>query len=223
VIRVLVVDDHPVVLAALVRLLEVDQDIEVVGSAADGELAVRLDAELAVDVVLMDLAMPGIGGIEATRRIVGARPDARVVLLSASCTPELVLAALDAHAIGYLLKEAEPWQLVAGVRAAAAGGSPMDPEAASILVEERAARKAAMHLRPRELEVLRLVAAGLLNKQIARSMGISEKTVKAHLGHVYEQLGVTGRSAAVRWAQQHQLLGAVIDPDDPDQGADRWS
>jgi DNA-binding NarL/FixJ family response regulator len=210
VIRVLVVDDHPVVLAALVRLLDAEQDIEVVGSAADGELAVRLDAELAVDVVLMDLAMPGIGGIEATRRIVGARPGARVVLLSASCTPELVLAAFDAHAIGYLLKEAEPWQLVAGVRTAASGGSPVGPEAASILVEERAARQDAVHLRPRELEVLRLVATGLLNKQIARSMGISEKTVKAHLGHVYEQLGVTRRSDAVRWAQQHQLFG----PDD---------
>ena len=214
-IRLLVVDDHPVVLAGLVRLFDDDDHIEVVRAAADGESAVRLDALLATDVVLMDLAMPGIGGIEATRRIVNGRPEARVVIVAGSCTLESVLGAFDAGSIGYLLKDAEPWQLVAGVHAAADGGSPLDPEAAAILLQERAARQGAVHLRPRELEVLRLVSAGLLNKQIARALGISEKTVKAHLGHVYQQLGVTRRTDAVLWARTHEMLGS----DDPDEDA----
>ena len=213
-IRVIVVDDHPVVLAGLVRVLAADADIEVIGSAADGEAAVRLEAELEADVVLMDLVMPGISGIEATRRIVAARPGARVVIVSGSCTPESVLGALDAGSVGYLIKDAEPWQLVAGAHAAARGGCPMDPHATAILLEERAARQRAVHLRPRELEVLNLVAMGLLNKQIARAMGISEKTVKAHLGHVFEQLGVTRRTDAVLWAREHEML----DPEGLDDG-----
>jgi len=213
VIRVIVADDHRVVLAGLARVLDAHAEIEVVGSAVDGESALRLDAELAADVILMDLVMPGIGGIEATRQIVSARPDARVVIVSGACTPESVLGAFDAGSIGYLLKDAEPWQLVEGVHAAARGASPLDPDAAAILLEERAARQRAVHLRPRELEVLNLVSRGLLNKQIARSMGISEKTVKVHLGHVYEQLGVKGRAEAVLWARQHELL-AVEGPED---------
>lgn len=215
-IRVMVVDDHPVVLAGLVRLLDADEQIEVVGSAPDGESAVHMDASLTSDVIFMDVGMPGIGGIEATRRIVIARPDARVVIVAATCAPEVVLGAFDAGSIGYLLKDAEPRSLVAGAHAAAGGGSPMDPEAAAILVRERADRQRAVHLSPRELDVIRLVSTGLLNKQIARTMGISEKTVKAHLGHVYERLGVAHRTDAVLWARQHDLL----DPDDPDREAE---
>lgn len=215
-IRVVVVDDHPVVLDGFVRLLEADDEIEVVGSASDGSAAVLLDADLEPDVVLMDLVMHGIDGIEATRAITTVRPAARVVMMSGSCEPASVLGAFDAGAIGYLLKDEEPWQVVAGVRAAAAGGAPLDPDAGAILLEERRARQEAVHLSPRELEVLRLASTGLLNKQIAREIGISEKTVKAHLGHVYERLGVTGRSGAVTWAQEHAVLDreapAVDDP-----------
>jgi DNA-binding NarL/FixJ family response regulator len=212
---VLVVDDHPVVRAGLARLLEAEPELEIVGTAADGTAAVRLDASLSPDVVFMDVVMPVMGGIEATRRIVAARPGARVVVVAASCAPEVVLEAFDAGALGYLQKDADPAELVAGAHAAARGGSPVDPEAAAVLVRARAERQQRIHLRPRELEVLHLVSAGLLNKQIARALGISEKTVKAHLGHVYERIGVRHRAEAVLWAREHDLDGPRSGEADP--------
>jgi DNA-binding NarL/FixJ family response regulator len=205
VIRVLLVDDHVVVRAGLEELLHTTGEIEVVGAAADGAEAVRLVAERAPDVVLMDLEMPGVDGIEATRRVLAAGSDAAVVILTSFSDRERILQALDAGAVGYLLKDAEPHELVSAIRAAARGESPLAPKAASAVLGARRERAPAAELTEREREVLALVGAGLQNKEIARRLGISEKTVKAHLTSVFRQLGVYDRTQAALWAQRHGL------------------
>jgi DNA-binding NarL/FixJ family response regulator len=204
VIRVLLVDDHSLVRAGLERLLATADDIEVVGGAADGAEAVELARRLKPDVVLMDLSMPNVDGIAATRELVGEHADLQVVVLTSLSDRERILAALDAGAVGYLLKDAEPEELVAGVRAAARGESPLAPKAARALLTARAQRERA-ELSERELEVLRCVAGGMPNKLIARELGISEKTVKAHLTRVFQQLGVTDRTQAALWAREHGI------------------
>lgn len=204
-IRVLLVDDHVMVRVGLERLLEQTDDIEVVGIAGDGESAVVLDADLRPDVVLMDLSMPGIGGIEATRRMNAARPDARVVMLTAHAERAGIIAALDAGAIGYLVKDAEPQILIDGVRAASEGESPLDGRAARVVLDARAA-STRPHLTARESDVLRLVAEGLANKAIARRLQISEKTVKAHLTRVFAVIGVSDRTQAALWARDNLAL-----------------
>jgi DNA-binding NarL/FixJ family response regulator len=205
VIRVVIADDHAVVRAGLEELLRSTEGIEVVGAAADGDEAVRLAREQAPDVILMDLVMPGVDGIEATRRLVAANNEAAVVVLTSFSDRERILQALDAGAIGYVLKDAEPHELVAAIHAAARGESPLDPKAASAVLGARRERAPAEALTEREREVLALVGAGLQNKQIALRLGISEKTVKAHLTSVFRQLGVYDRTQAALWAQRHGL------------------
>jgi DNA-binding NarL/FixJ family response regulator len=204
VIRVLLVEDHALVRAGLERLLATVEDLEVVGGAADGAEAIRLATELRPDVVLMDLSMPNVDGIEATRAIAATVPEAQVVVLTSLGDREHVLAALDAGAVGYLLKDAEPDELIAGIRSAARGESPLAPKAARTVLTARAERDRP-ELSEREREVLRCVAEGMPNKVIARELGISEKTVKTHLTRVFQQIGVTDRTQAALWARENAL------------------
>lgn len=201
-IRILLVDDHALVRAGLAQLLAAHDDLEVVGQAADGAAGAELAEALQPDVALVDLAMPVVDGIETTRRIRESAPAARVVILTAFSDRQQILGALDAGAIGYLMKDTGPDALVAGVRAAARGEAPLDPRAQRILATRGTAEDGST-LTPREREVLRNVAAGLPNKQIARALGISEKTVKAHLTKVFEAIGVTDRTAAALWAHRN--------------------
>jgi DNA-binding NarL/FixJ family response regulator len=203
VIRVLVVDDHVVVRGGLEQLLATADDIELAGTAANGEEAVAQVDALAPDVVLMDLSMPVLDGIEATRLIMKAHPDMHVVALTSFSDNRRILDALRAGATGYVLKHAEPDELLGAIRAAHAGGSPLDPKAARVLLDAQRVLRPAQELSSREEEVLRLVAAGLANKQIARKLGISERTVKAHLTNVFQRLGVTDRTQAALWAREH--------------------
>ena len=205
-IRLLLAEDHPVVRAGLEKLLGGVADIEVVGAAADGQQAVELADRLRPDVVLMDLSMPVLDGAEATRRIVAAHDGAvHVVVLTSLSDRNEILDAIDAGASGYLLKDAEPDELVRGIRAAARGESPLTPRVAREVLTARAARPE-VELSPREREVVTLLANGLANKQIAFRLGISEKTVKTHLTNVFQRIGVTDRTQAALWAQRHGLV-----------------
>ena len=204
-IRVLLADDHDVVRRGLSALLEGAEDISVVGAAADGSEAVTLSRQHTPDVVLMDLSMPGVDGVEATRQVVAERPGAKVVILTSFSDRDRILDALDAGAVGYLLKDAEPDELLRGVRAAARGESPLAPKAAQAVLEARAESRPTADLTGREREVLELLAEGLANKQIARRLGIAEKTVKAHLTSVFQRIGVTDRTQAALWARRQGL------------------
>jgi DNA-binding NarL/FixJ family response regulator len=206
VIRVVVVEDHPLVRAGLEQLLGGIDHVDLVGSAASGDEALELAPAALPDVVLMDLEMPGMDGIEATMRMRERAPDANVVVLTAFSDRERILDAVDAGAVGYLLKDAEPGELVRGIEAAARGESPLSPRAAQALVAARAER--APELTPREREVLGLLAEGLPNKLIARRLAISEKTVKAHLTSVFQSIGVTDRTQAALWARRHGVRGS---------------
>jgi DNA-binding NarL/FixJ family response regulator len=204
-IRVAIVDDHAVVRGGLEQLLAAEPDIEVVGTAGDGEEAHALVASVAPDVFLMDLSMPGVDGIEATRRILADAPQTHIVVLTSFADRQRILDALHAGASGYILKDADPREVSAAVRAAAEGNSPLDPKAARVLLDARRGGgvNAAQQLTAREVEVLRLVGEGMANKQIARRLGIAERTVKAHLTSVFQTLGVADRTQAALWAQQH--------------------
>jgi len=202
-VRVLVVDDHALVRSGLSQLLDAAPGIEVVASVASGREAIDRVAELTPDVVLMDVSMPVMDGIAATRELLRTRPATRVVMLTSYAEDETVLGAIDAGAIGYLLKDAEPDEIVRGVRAAARGEAPLAPRAARVVLSNRGrAGQAEEPLTPREEEVLALVGEGLANKQIARRLGISEKTVKAHLTSVFQRIGVQSRTEAALWAHQ---------------------
>ncbi len=203
-IRLLLADDHAVVRDALRQLLDQVDDLDVVAAAGDGEEAASLAARHMPDVVLMDLEMPRLTGAEATRRIVAERPQTRVVILTSFSDRERILDALDAGAVGYLLKDAEPDELVRGIRAAARGESPLAPRAATAVLQARAARPSAPELTQREAEVLELLGDGLPNKLIARRLGISEKTVKAHVTRIFHALGVTDRTQAALWVQRRR-------------------
>jgi DNA-binding NarL/FixJ family response regulator len=206
VIRVLVADDHAVVRTGLSQLVGTFEGVELVGAAANGEEAVTLVAERAPDVVLMDLEMPVLDGIEATSRIREAQPEVAVVILTSFSDRERILGALDAGAVGYLLKDAEPDELARAIQAAARGESPLDPKAAQALLGARhATTTAGDALSGREREVLVLVAEGHPNKVIAQRLSISEKTVKAHLTSVFRQIGVTDRTQAALWAERNGL------------------
>jgi DNA-binding NarL/FixJ family response regulator len=208
-IRVLLVDDHKLVRAGLASLLEASDDIRVVGSAADGQEALELAAGTAPDVVLMDLSMPRMGGVEATRRLLAVHPGLQVVVLTSFSDQEQVHDAVDAGAVGYLLKDADPADLVEGVRAAAAGQSPLDPKVARTLLTRRSGAAPQDQLSDREREVLALVAGGLANKQIARRLGITDRTVKAHLTSIFQRIGVTDRTQAALWAERNGLSGGA--------------
>jgi DNA-binding NarL/FixJ family response regulator len=210
VITVVLADDHALVRRGLENLLGADPDIEVVGTASDGLEAVRVVAEKNPDVVLMDLQMPELDGVEATRTIVSeatAEKQPQVVVLTSFSDTERIVAAIDAGAVGYLLKDTEPEDLLEGVRAAARGESPLHPRAARQLLTARNKQPptTTVDLTPRENEVLGLVRQGLANKQIARRLGISERTVKAHLTSTFQRIGVTDRTQAALWAERHGI------------------
>ncbi|MGI9015594.1 MAG: response regulator [Euzebya sp.] len=201
-IRVLIVDDHAVVRTGLAQLIDGWPDIELVGTAADGAQGVEQAHELQPDVVLMDLAMPVMDGIQATTAIRAATPATRVVVLTSMGAREQITQALDAGADGYLFKHAEPEEIARAIRTAVQGGAVLDPKAARAMLDHRSGATPQSHpLSQRETEVLRLVAQGLANKQIARRLGIAERTVKAHLTNVFARLGVSDRTQAALWAQ----------------------
>jgi DNA-binding NarL/FixJ family response regulator len=195
-IRVLVVDDHRLVRAGLITLLEA------AGEAADGRQALEAARAVAPDVVLMDLSMPVLDGVAATRLLLEERPQARVVALTSFSDRQRVNDELAAGAIGYLLKDSRPDELLAAVRSAAEGHAPLDPRVAGALLPGREPPAADL-LSEREKQVLRLAAAGLANKQIARRLGISESTVKVHIGNIFRQIGVRDRTSAALWAREH--------------------
>ncbi len=200
-IRILLADDHAVVRAGLRSMLG---DFEIVGEATDGEEAVKLAIELAPNVVLMDLSMPKLDGFGATRRIKLAKPEVHVVVLTTFETEADVTRAVDAGAIAYLLKDAPKDTIVQAVRAAASGQSTLAPQAAAHLMNKGKTDSTA--LTRRELDVLERVAKGATNGEIAKALRISEATVKTHLLHVYEKLGVDDRTAAVTRAIERKIL-----------------
>jgi DNA-binding NarL/FixJ family response regulator len=202
-IRVVIAEDHAVVRGGLEQLLGQAPGVDVVGVATGGAEAIAVAREQQPDVVLMDLEMPDIDGIEATRQIRAAQPAPNVVMLTAFSDRERILQAIDAGAVGYLLKDSEPAELIRGLEAAARGESPLAPKAAQALVAARAEQGGEPELTPREREVLALLADGLPNKLIARRLEISEKTVKAHLTNIFQAIGVTDRTQAALWAQRH--------------------
>lgn len=207
-IRIVVCDDHGVVRAGLEQLIATFDDVEVVASAAGGEEALAAVAEHAPDVLLMDLEMPPPDGIETARRIRGSGSEVPIVILTSFSDRPRILAALDAGAIGYLLKDATPGELESGIRAAARGESPLHPRAASALLSAGVRPSSAAPaggLSSREREVLALVVEGLPNKLIARRLEISEKTVKAHLTSVFRAIGVDDRTQAAMWATRNGI------------------
>jgi DNA-binding NarL/FixJ family response regulator len=203
VIRVLVADDHGVVRDGLGRVIAAQPDLELVATAANGAEAVDFCRARTPDVVLMDLEMPTLDGIEATRAILAELPQTAVLVLTSFSDQRRIIGALAAGAVGYLLKDASADEVVAGIRAAAAGGSPLDPRAARVLLEAKSAPDPLGGVSPREREVFALLLDGLPNKLIARRLGISEKTVKTHLTRVFREIGVTDRVQAVLWAERH--------------------
>ncbi|UGS38597.1 response regulator [Capillimicrobium parvum] len=207
-IRVLIADDHGVIRDGLGRLIGALPDMEVVGLAADGEQAVAQAAAAQPDVVLMDLEMPGVDGIEATRRILVDAPRTAVLVLTSFSDRPRILGALEAGACGYLLKDVDAEQVAEGIRAAARGESPLDPRAARTVLAARSEPDPTAGLSAREREVLELLVEGLPNKLIARRLGISEKTVKSHLTAVYRAIDVTDRTQAALWAERNGLRPA---------------
>jgi DNA-binding NarL/FixJ family response regulator len=208
VIRVLIVDDHPLVRQGLTAVLASVSDIEVVDAVADGTLAAEAAVAGRADIVLMDLSMPGMDGVQATSEVLALRPDTRVVILTSFAEQARVRAALNAGAVGYVLKDTEPEDLIDAVHEAAAGNAPISPRAAVALLPSRGASRPSpsANLSPRERQVLTLVAVGLPNKSIARRLQISEKTVKAHLTRIFAALDVYDRTSAALWAQRNGLL-----------------
>ena len=208
-IRVLDVDDHAVVREGLRSFLDLQDGIEVVGEAADGEEAVAAASRLDPDVVLMDLVMPRLAGVAAMRLLRDRVPGARVIVLTSFLDDEKLLPALRAGAAGYLLKNAQPEELVRAVRAAHAGEVLLDPVVAARLIEALAVdgpEGPLDRLTPRELDVLRLIGRGLANKRIAAELRVSEKTVKTHVGHLLAKLGVTDRTQAAVLALHEGLI-----------------
>jgi DNA-binding NarL/FixJ family response regulator len=208
-IRVLVVDDHAVVRQGLRGLLELQDGIEVVDDAENGEEAVETAIRLRPDVILMDLVMPKLDGVSAMRLLRERLPATRVIVLTSFLDDDKLLPALRAGAAGYLLKNAEPREVVRAVRTAHAGGTLLDPVVAARLVETLAADDRGdpvARLTPREREVLVLIGRGYANKRIALELGLAEKTVKTHVGHVLAKLGVSDRTQAAVLAVRAGLV-----------------
>lgn len=201
-IRVIHAESHPLFREGVRSVIEQAHDIEIVASACTGTDAVRVVTATRPDVVLIDLTMPDMSGVDATRAICASRANAAVIMLCACSDRATVLAAFDAGASGYLMKDVAPDALIAGIRDAANGDAPVDSRAARALVAERKAHDQAA-LTPREEQVLALVHQGCANKTIAATLGISEKTVKAHLTRIFQRIGVTGRTQAALWARDN--------------------
>jgi DNA-binding NarL/FixJ family response regulator len=205
-IRVMIVDDHVIVRRGLRDLLSTVDDIDVVGEAGNGEEALAVAREIHPHVVLMDLSMPVMDGVTATRRLLAEHEGIQIVALTSFADRATIHSAIDAGAIGYLLKHNEPDAVIDAVRTAFAGGSPLDAGVARSIVQahrEDAVVINAVDLTARETEVLKLVAEGLANKHIARKLEITERTVKAHLTHIFQRLNVTDRTQAALWARDH--------------------
>jgi DNA-binding NarL/FixJ family response regulator len=203
-IRVLVADDHPLVRRGLATLLATANDLELVGMASDGAEAVELAVGSGADVVVMDLSMPEVDGVAAIKELASRVPSCRVLVLTSFSDQARVSDALRAGADGYLLKHAEPEDILDGIREVVRGGSPLDPTAARILLNTSRSRAgAADMLTAREREVLIQLEAGLNNRQIARKLDIAERTVKSHLHSIFQRLGVTHRTEAALWAQRN--------------------
>jgi DNA-binding NarL/FixJ family response regulator len=203
-IRTLIVDDHAIVREGLERLLDTFEDIVLVGSAPDGDAAVKAVRVLKPDVILMDLDMPGdLDGIEATRTMVADDPGARVLILTSFSDTDRILRAVDAGAVGYILKDSPSEDLVRAIRAAARGEFPIDSRVARSLLGGKSERGPLDGMSTREVEVLGLVGAGMPNKEIARRLQITERTVKSHLTSVFRHIGVTDRTQAALWAERN--------------------
>jgi NarL family two-component system response regulator LiaR len=205
-IRVLIADDHSVVRQGLRTFLEGDRGLELVGEAKDGAEALRMAHRLRPDVILMDLLMPGMDGLTATAAVRRELPDTEVLALTSVLEDSAVVGAVRAGAIGYLLKSAEPEELRTAIRAAAAGRVQLAPEAAARLMREVRAPESPDKLSERETEVLRLVASGFANKTIARELGITERTVKAHVGSILGKLHLESRTQAALYAGRIGLI-----------------
>jgi DNA-binding NarL/FixJ family response regulator len=205
-IRILIADDHSVVRQGLRMFLGLDPDLEVVGEAEDGEQALNLAQRLRPDVVLMDLLMPRMDGVAAIGAIRKGLPDTEVIALTSVLEDDLVVGAVRAGAIGYLLKDTEADELCRAIKAAAAGQVQLAPEAARRLMREvRAPDQPSVPLSERETEVLRLLADGRANKEIARELNIGEQTVKTHVSSILGKLGLQSRTQAALYAQRAGL------------------
>jgi DNA-binding NarL/FixJ family response regulator len=207
-VRVAIADDHRVVRVGLEQLLATFEDVEVVGVAEGGRRAVEVCVEQRPDVLLLDLSMPDLDGVGVSRRLATDAPGTRIVVFTSFSDRERIVEALDAGAIGYLLKDAEPEEIHAAILAASRGEAPIAPRAAAELLAHRATRPAEVELTAREREVLSLVVQGMANKQIARRLGISEKTVKGHLTNLFQRIGVADRTQAALWAERTGALRA---------------
>jgi len=208
-IRVLIADDHAVVREGLRTFLDLQDGIEVVGEAADGDEAIREAERLQPDVILIDLVMPRLDGVQAMRELRARVPRVRAVVLTRFLDDKHLLPAMRAGAAGYLLKSVQPQELARAVRAAVAGEALIDPAVAARLVEtlEDGGDERVEQLTPRERAVLALIGRGLPNKRIADELGIAEKTVKVHVSHVLAKLGVDDRTQAALFAVREGLVG----------------
>ena len=204
-IRVAIADDHGVVRDGLVGVIGSQNDMEVVGTASDGAEVVEVCRTAEPDVVLMDIEMPVLDGIDATRAIRTEAPATAVLVLTSFSDRRRITSALDAGAVGYLLNDASAEEVLRGIRVAAEGGSPLDPRAARSLLEAQNAPDPLAGISPREREVLVLLVDGMPNKLIAQRLGISEKTVKSHLTSIFRQIGVTDRVQAILWIERQGL------------------
>ncbi len=205
-IRLVVVDDHPVVRHGLVSMLKYEQDMQVVGEAGDGAEAVRVILEHAPDVVLLDLRLPQLSGIEVMKQTRAQVPHTRFLVLTTYDADEYIVPALSAGAQGYLLKDTMPDELTRAIRTLAAGGSPLEPAVAAKLLTSMSAPQSEDELSARELDVLKLLVAGASNKVIAAQLNVSENTVKSHLSHIFDKLQVQSRAEAVAVALQRGIV-----------------